>query len=327
MRLIRILLAVAVTCTAVSCDAPLFYDPYNVQGQTAHWQIVSVPHFTYHYLADPADEDWSRQIIRFDGSKYRCSPLDIEAAAGEYASHMERWYEQLRLLFGTDVARDTPIVVYNYPDIETQHELIGTWAAQSIEPCAPGVGFPIIHLGSEGSCGHELIHLFQTTLSNAPAMLSEGMAVALAGPSWQWADDSHDSISYSDLNTLPVGTSPARGAPRWQNKDLHRQAAKAIAVNDTGISIPVPPIDGLRPSDLLYWGSNLSRQWYLYCVGGSFVHFLIETYGWEPFLDMYRHVGSSTLVGSDFEAEFQRVYRKRVVQVEQDWIDMLEALQ
>jgi len=33
------------------------------------------------------------------------------------------------------------------------------------------------------------------------------------------------------------------------------------------------------------------------------------------------------LVGSDFEAEFQRVYRKRVVQVEQDWIDMLEALQ
>ncbi|MDX9808997.1 MAG: hypothetical protein RBT04_02460 [Sphaerochaetaceae bacterium] len=302
-----------------ACDLQFFYDPYAVLNNSADWKQLRSQHFVYHYIEDESDIDYSRRIKRFDGTDYQCSPGDIEGAIGEYLAHFEQWYQRLALLFGGDLSEHLPIHVYNYPSRQSQYELIGTYAAQSIEYAPMGSNEYRIHLGSEGVCAHELIHLFQLLLGNAPPLLSEGMAVALAGADW-------DGALYSDLPTLHIGNEAAYQQPRWQGKPLHQQAAQALAIKDFSIPIAYDPIPALRPSDLIYWGSNLSRQWYLYCISGSFVHYLVETHGWTPFLEWYSTIDSSTLSTKDFHTAFYQSYGCSFLQAEEGYIAMLEAL-
>ncbi|MCK9286218.1 MAG: hypothetical protein PHU24_04250 [Sphaerochaetaceae bacterium] len=325
-RTIYALFILGLIASVSSCGMDLFYDPYNIEGKTYDWMTVSTEHFMYHYTDDTEDSDWTRILKRFDGTEYECESGSIKDAALEYARHFEMWYERLSELFGTDPAKHVPIDVYNYPSIETQAGLIGSKAAQSMEYAPVGSCGYVIHLGAEGVCAHELIHIFQTTKANAPPLLSEGMAVALAGANWTLKESTRNII-YADLPTLPLSGSLAMLPPRWQNLDLHKSAAKAIGLGDfDDTSIRQVPIAGLRPSDLVYWGNNLSTQWYVYCVGGSFIHYLVFQYHWDRFLSWYEAVNSSVLLGADLLSEFYKAYGKTFIEVEGEWLAMLGAL-
>ncbi len=62
------------------------------------------------------------------------------------------------------------------------------------------------------------------------------------------------------------------------------------------------------------WDSNYG---YSYNVAGSFVKYLVQTYGEEKFEQMYK----DRLI--DFEVGFEEVYQKKLKDVEQDWLKQL----
>jgi hypothetical protein len=175
-----------------------------------------------------------------------------------------------------------------------------------------------------------LVHIFQTTIGNAPALLMEGLAVAGAGSHWEnIGTQESPSWAYIDLPTLviPNFDESMLQTPRWWNYHLHLLAGAVtnIKPNATILGSLSRQVDQtMRPHDLIYWGNNLFSSWYVYAIGGSFIHFLVNEYGWEKFIALYGSVTSSTLIGPDFLATFQHIYGKDFMVIEKEWEDYLE---
>lgn len=305
----------------------LFYDPFDIKTSFLPWQIYSSEHFEYHYLSDKTDADWSMGLRRFDETTFTPRADNIPAAVQEYTRHFEQWYSALQKLFGTDPAGGAPMAVYNYVSKEQQIEYSGGSADMFIDFSTIDGDSIAVHLGHEGVCGHEMIHIFQSTLGNTPALLMEGMAVALGGAHWE-----SDPDVYVDLPTLPL---PDYAGPietaRWNNYPLH-----ALAGHVAGFKNVEPWSDGeanngeilfaatdLCPEDLMFWGSNFSNMWYTYCLGGSFVHYLVSAYDWPSFMEVYRGSVGSALAGTDVFALFREAYGKTFTELEAEWEEML----
>lgn len=312
----------------------MFYDPFDTKQNLLPWKTIVSEHYTYYYQTDPADNDWSIQIQQFDGTRY--IPLtespdtqDIDNAARAYVNHFENWYAALKPLFETNPSADKPLPVYNYTSKEQQIEYSGGSADMFIDYSLANGGGTAIHLGHEGVCGHELIHIFQASIGNAPALLMEGMAVALGGAHWESNPD-----TYVDLPTLPLPqySGPVETAA-WQNYPLHALAGhvagfrKVETWSDGDKTNGEKPFNNttLRPKDLMFWGSNFSNMWYTYCLGGSFVHFLVTAYGWEPFMEVYSHAVNTAFIGNDIFALFADAYGKSFDKLQNEWQKMLEA--
>ncbi|MFP4362786.1 MAG: hypothetical protein ACLFR1_02830 [Spirochaetia bacterium] len=305
----------------------LFYDPFDIKSSILQWETYRSDHFEYHYLSDTTDDDWSMGLRRFDGTTFTPNTENISEAVKEFSNHFEGWYSALAGLFGTDPAADFRMAVFNYASKQQQIEYSGGSADMFIDfSTIDGDGIAI-HLGHEGVCGHEMVHIFQSSIGNAPGLLMEGMAVALGGAHWESEPD-----VYVDLPTLPLPeySGPVETAA-WNNYPLH-----ALAGHIAGFREVEPWSDGeadngekpfggtdLRPRDLMFWGSNFSNMWYTYCLGGSFVHYLVSAYGWKPFMEVYRNSVSSALTGTDVYALFEDAYGKPFHDLEAEWEQML----
>jgi hypothetical protein len=309
------------------------YDPFDLSSELLEWNIVpadAAEHFTYRYQADPTDDDWSRKLKRFDGSIFDPATIPeterYAEAAAEYAAHFEAWYGELAALFDREPV--SPIRIYNYVDKEQQVSYTGGRADMYIDYAPADGGGIAVHMSHEGVCAHELVHIFQSSYGNPPGLLMEGMAVALAGAHWE---GSKAPFTYVDLPTLP--TAP-RGSfdtvpelAYWQNYPLHKLAGHVTGVNPVSSDRygEIPSREDLRPSRIMYWGSGLSEMWYVYCLGGSFVHYLVQEHGWDPFLEVYRRSSSSQLQGESVEAVFSDVYGSGIAGLEEQWLEFLHT--
>lgn len=131
----------------------------------------------------------------------------------------------------------------------------------------------------------------------------------------------HETIHLLDQQIATSGrlTFLAEGLAVWGSgghykpEDLNGRAAALVA---TGFYIPLPQIiDNFYPV----------QHEIGYLEAGAFVQYLVETYGWEKFRELYSSYKNAP-DGQDaaqLDQFLQQIYGKSLVQIEQDWLTKL----
>jgi hypothetical protein len=191
------------------------------------------------------------------------------------ADHEAEYARMARRLGGTDVEGRIQSYVYPSPDVKAR--LTGA-RTTSVSPV--WLGTPQVHLlrrRVEGSFSHELAHVFSRAYGlpviNASwaVGLVEGWAVALEAPSHE--PSPHDLVAVSALNDS-LGTDGEGG--------LQAQAR--------GIASRLSP-----------WGFWTGRGAVSYATMGSFVSYLLDTYGPEPLKAVYATAGFESAYGKPLD--------------------------
>jgi len=137
---------------------------------------------------------------------------------------------------------------------------------------------------------HEVVHLFTSTWGDPVALINEGMAVA------------HQIDPGRDL------------VPRWSGTPLHTLARQ---FRSEGRLVPLSGIietAGWRAHD-----SNVE-----YPQAGSFVRWLIDTYGLDRMRALYGRSAGVNEAASGVRATFAAVYGVSLDEAEQAWLMMLD---
>jgi len=137
---------------------------------------------------------------------------------------------------------------------------------------------------------HEVVHLYTSLWGETVALFNEGIAVAFE-------------------------TDPGRGdlVPRWGPTAVHDLAA---AFRRDGRLIPIDAL--LVTNGFFTYDSNVT-----YPEAGSFVLYLIDTYGLDPIRGMYggNHADSAAVT----RQRVQSLFGRSVAALEQEWWTMLDA--
>lgn len=211
--------------------------------------------------------------IYFDST--RVDRRAIEALADDHEAHYQYVQDRLGLADGEGPAR---IQSYLYPNPDVKARLTGA-RYTSVSPV--WLRKPQVHLlvdRSDGSLGHEIAHVFSRPYglpllhaSPFPGLV-EGWAVALEPP--DPAPSPHDLVQVAATQGSTDGLS---------------QRAEALS-------------DRLTP-----WGFWTGRGAVSYATMGSFVQYLLETYGHESLKQVYA------------TGRFEAVYDRSVTQLAQEW--------
>jgi hypothetical protein len=136
---------------------------------------------------------------------------------------------------------------------------------------------------------HEIIHLFGSTFGNPVALWTEGMAVAFT------------------VNA-PAGDFVAK----WNGTPVHLRARQ---LQQAGRLVPIG--DLLETSGFRHFDSDVT-----YPEAGSFVRYLLDTYGLDRWKQLYGK-GEPNEIASSLRAHFESVYGRSVDAVEADWLAMI----
>ena len=136
---------------------------------------------------------------------------------------------------------------------------------------------------------HEIIHLFGSTFGDPVALWSEGMAVAFT------------------VNA-PAGEFVAQ----WNGTPVHLRARQ---LQQAGRLVPIADLLETR-------GFRRVDSEVTYPQAGSFVRYLLDTYGLGPWKQLYGKGGPND-PASDLRAHFESVYGRTVEGVEADWRAMI----
>lgn len=163
-----------------------------------------------------------------------------------------------------------PVIFYLYPNAEIQKEYVGTSSASFTKPWGRKLNIPADRI--EGTLEHELAHVVIAPFGN------------VLGISW----------SQGLLEGAAVALTRDYG---WMT--LHEYAYAAYAV------LKPPPIEQIMGTGgFTSLGSSLS-----YVLAGSFSRWLIDTYGMERYVKVYRSSDFSAIYGRDLHqlsGEYQR---------------------
>jgi hypothetical protein len=136
---------------------------------------------------------------------------------------------------------------------------------------------------------HEVIHLFGSLFGDPVALWSEGMAVAF------------------QMNA-PAGDFVAT----WNGTPVHTRAAQ---FQQQGRLVPIDSL--LETRGFRNFDSDVT-----YPQAGSFVRYLLDTYGLETWKQLYGKGGPND-AAADVRAHFAAVYGRTVASAEADWLTMI----
>lgn len=136
---------------------------------------------------------------------------------------------------------------------------------------------------------HEVIHLFGSTFGDPVALWSEGMAVA-----FQMNAPSGDFVA--KWNDVPVHVR----AKQFQ------QQGRLVSIGDL-----------LETTGFRRFDSDVT-----YPEAGSFVRYLIDTYGLETWKRLYGQ-GGPNAGAAEIRGHFEDVYGRTLASVESDWLAMI----
>jgi|GEM_PF-6972247 hypothetical protein len=215
--------------------------------------------------------------------------LDDPAKAQSYLESGEAFVEMATALFGGISRR---IDVYQFSDQEHWNEIIGTFgeAVGAANPHHALGPEPQIFLVGYEDLGHEIIHVMSQGLGQPPpALFYEGLAVTYGG------------IHNGEFH-VPAGT-----ASVFAGRQLHSCAQSWVA-------------DDYMPHHVVsYWQKLTIDENGFYCLSGSFVKYLIDTYGLSRFLIAFREGGRSQLLGNSVEVALHSAYGKTMETLEEEW--------
>ncbi|MCB9764246.1 MAG: hypothetical protein H6739_31025 [Alphaproteobacteria bacterium] len=303
-------------------------DPFDLSEDTIPWLVARSEHFVYH--ADVRDPDaylLNNPMELPDGAVFDPAGRDVSETIGVYLDAYEVWYAGLAALF--EVEPDAPIDVYVYSS-QAQRLRVGQLSAGgAIDTQRASGGGLAIHTAT-GVHAHELVHVFQSLNADAPMVWMEGMAVALGDGFVEVVDDG-PYFNRSQRPNLPLPGVEGHGLPYvevWTAQGLvftpvHRTAALTLGLPDPAFEA-LEPYPDLRPSMLSAPGSTATRDLGLqYVMGGSLVHYLVLTYGWDPFLEALGRLSSTALAGELQSAVFRDVYGVELTELEEAWVAWL----
>ncbi len=307
-------------------------DPFGLAGGTIEWQVRESEHFVYHYQADdPAAYPWHNPMELPDGSLFLPEEHTADESVAVYLEAYETWYSGLADLFGSGL--DERVAVYVYSS-GTQK----LWLGQSASGGAIDVqridgGGPAVH-SSTGVHSHELVHVFQSQHVDAPVVWMEGQAVAL-GDGWVELIGEGPYFSRSQRPNLPLAGVEGHGIPYIEGETtaglvffpVHRIAAMVLGMPDPEYELlPEHVHPDMRPSSMTSAGSTLTVEFALpYALGGSLVHYLVLTHGWERYIEVLGRLGTTTMAGEDTGSVFRDVYGVELEQIEDEWLSFLES--
>jgi hypothetical protein len=136
---------------------------------------------------------------------------------------------------------------------------------------------------------HEIIHLFGSTFGDPVALWSEGMAVAFT-----------------------INAPGGDFAAKWNGTPVH---VRARQLQQAGRLLPIANL--LETRGFRQFDSDVT-----YPQAGSFVRYLLDTYGLGPWKQLYGKGGPNDSA-SDLRTHFESVYGRTVDAVEVDWLAMI----
>ena len=137
---------------------------------------------------------------------------------------------------------------------------------------------------------HEVVHLYSSLFGSAPALFSEGFAVA------------HQ-----------VDPSAGDFVPKWSSVPLHSWSRR---FQQEGRLIPIANL--LETSDFRRFDDAVT-----YPEAGSFVRHLIDSAGLEKMLELFRN-GSPEQSGSEVRSVFRSIYGFSLEDAEESWTVFLD---
>jgi hypothetical protein len=178
-------------------------------------------------------------------------------------------------------------IVYNkYMSLSHMGQLTGTYGTNAF---ANREAFAVHTLWRTDN--HEVIHLFGSLFGNPVALWSEGMAVAF------------------QMNA-PGGDYSAR----WNGTPVH---AAARQFRQQGRLVPIA--DLLETNSFRRFDSNVT-----YPQAGSFVRYLLDTYGLETWKRLYG-LGGPADTAAAVREHFESIYGLTITAVEADWLAVIET--
>ncbi|MBT3219084.1 MAG: hypothetical protein HN348_08335 [Proteobacteria bacterium] len=248
-----------------------------------------------------AEEDWqtkenSKLRLHYSATDRLLSDDDLAEA---YFDNCLGWHNYLDPLFG---APDKQVQVYIFRDADHWNAVLYSGSAMSgaISTHNRYTSDPAIFLTAYPTVGHEMVHLFTQDDSHpAPGMLFEGLAVIFSGQ----PDD-----EYPDFD-VPADTNGG-----YQDIPPHECSAPFAA-------------QGLHPIDFLsVWDGMMHGSQQFYCISASFVKYLVDEEGLDPFLHVLRKAGRASLLGPSVEAVLEDEYGRPYSDLEDEWLQVVENL-
>lgn len=208
---------------------------------------------------------------------------------------LRRWIDELayrshRLEEALGVAPGEPVRAYIYPDADTKARLTGS-RYTSVVPV--WLSIPQTHVLASSfhqTIGHELVHVYARSF---------GLPVLRA------------SLSVGLVEGLAVALEPPDGLP--SPHDLVSAALLGGGLGATGVEAG-DALAAVVASNLTPWGFWGGRGAVSYTTMGSFVRYLLDAYGAEPFKRAYA------------ASSFESAYGRSPAELAAEWTDHLLAL-
>lgn len=224
-------------------------------------------------------------------------PLAVTSESAHYVFHastgtsidtawQEAYYQWATARLGVQAARK--IGYYRYASRQDMGEHTGRFNTNGY---ADASAFEIHTLWPTDN--HEVVHLFLSLVGDAPALFSEGTAVAFQ-------------------------VDPVKGdlASRFNEEEVHEAARRYLASGQL-----VLPLDGLLDSASF---RGITDSTLAYREAGSFCRFLIDRYGIHALLAFFRG-GSYSDTAAVAGSRFQAAFGVSVAQAEAAWLELLRS--
>lgn len=199
-----------------------------------------------------------------------------------YAERSEAFHDWAVTLLGTNCPKK--IDYYKYKDREQQKRLTGyTYTGWAISSTFEAhSNLPWMN--------HECVHLYTSVIGRPPTFFNEGIAVALQ-------------------------TDPYNGDYETREKSGERVHDLVKRYKDSGVLYPIENI-------LDNSGFSAGDYTITYPQSGSFMRYLIDTYGIDPMKAIFASVNRNSSI-AEIEAAFQSIYGIPIEDAEQDWLNFI----
>lgn len=245
-------------------------------------------------------EEFDFRVLKTDHFDIHFYPEE-EQAVRDAARMAERWYTRLSRLFGHQIGRRTPMILYaNQGDFQQTNvisDLISEGTGGFTEPLKDRVVLPLTgnYQGNDHVIGHELVHSFQYDIA---ASISLGSGTTVGGGS---------SSGLDAMGQLPLWFIEGMAEYLSIGRDDPNTATwmREVVLNDR-----VPSIDDVT-SDMRYFPYRYGQAIWAYIAG---------RWGDDIIPRLYR-----AGLQSGFEPGVQRILGISVDSLSNDWIASLKA--
>lgn len=223
--------------------------------------------------------------------------LSDAAVAEAYLASGHAWHSYLNGRFGPKIGA---IDVYQFRDEDHWREVLGSFQDRggAASPFNPLSGRAQIFLLEYETLGHEMIHVMTAEVGQpAPALLHEGLAVAYGGSpdysqggNWSIPDGTNGHLDGSPVHDCASG---------WAGGDY------------------MPSTVGS------YWQKLTVNETAFYCLVGSFTKYLIDSYGLEKYMEVFKSAGRSALLGTSVDQAMNDILGKSLADLERDWLNAI----